>query len=81
MGEGGAIWFPAPFLQVKENPPRDDPYSERGGDWTSSAQTEVAPHHALQELGRAQKGGHGAGSWHGTTKPGRMVSSFPQYLI
>lgn len=53
MGEGGAIWFPAPFLQVKENPPRDDPYSERGGDWTSSAQTEVAPHHALQELGRA----------------------------
>lgn len=52
-GEGGAIWFPAPFLQVKENPPRDDPYSEGGGDWTSSAQTKVAPHHALQELGRA----------------------------
>lgn len=31
MGEGGAIWFPAPFLQVKENPPRDDPYSEGEG--------------------------------------------------
>ena len=29
MGEGGAIRFPAPFLQCKENPPRDDPYSGR----------------------------------------------------
>lgn len=51
MGEGGAIWFHAPF-QFKENPPRDDPYSEGGGDWPSSAHTQLALH-TLQKLGRA----------------------------
>lgn len=31
MGEGGAVWFPAPFLQFKESAPRDDPHSEEEG--------------------------------------------------
>lgn len=77
MGEGGAVWFPPPFLQFKESPPRDDPHSEGGGNWPSSAQTKVALQHTLQTSGRAQKAGHGAG----TTKPGRMFSSSPQNLI
>lgn len=31
MGEGRGNMVPAPFFQVKENPPRDDLYSEGGG--------------------------------------------------
>lgn len=39
---GGAIWFHAPFLQFKKIPPRDDPYLEGGGDWSLSAQAQLA---------------------------------------
>lgn len=76
---GGAIWFHAPFLQFKENPPRDDPHSEGGGDWSSSAQAQLARRHRLRSW-------EGTGSWaragpcDGTAKPGRMFSS-PQHLI
>lgn len=31
-----------PLLQFKENPPRDDPYSQGGGDWSPRAQTRMA---------------------------------------
>lgn len=76
MGEGGAVWFPAPFLQFKESPPRDDPHSEGGGDWPASAQTKVALQHVLQKSERAQKAGHGAGSCNGTTKARENVLLF-----
>lgn len=50
MGEGGAVWLPAPFLQFKESPPRGgDPHPEGGGDSAARA----------QESGRAQRAGHG----------------------
>lgn len=56
---GGAIWFHAPFLQFKENPPRDDPHSEGGGDWSSSAQAQLARQHTLRSWEGHRKLGTG----------------------
>lgn len=58
---GGAIWFHAPFLQFKENPPRDDPHSEGGGDWSSSAQAQLARRHRLRSCEGHRKLGTGLG--------------------
>lgn len=56
MGEGGAIWFPTPFLHFKKIPQEMTcAHSEGGGNWYSDAQTKVALRHILQKLGREQK--------------------------
>lgn len=56
MGEGGAMWFPAPFFNLKKIP-QEMTHTQREEGWSSSAQTAVALQHMPQKLGRAQKAG------------------------
>lgn len=74
MGEGGALWFPAPFLPCKENPPRDGPHSGRRGLILKCTDRAGSAAHAPEV-------GTGLGSWARGSALGRYNEARENFLF
>lgn len=61
MGEGGARWFPAPFLQFKKIPREMTHTLREEGNWYSSTQMRWLCSHIFQGSERGRQLGMGLG--------------------